>query len=52
MDNVNLNLDRDQELQKRVVALLGYYGLRHGTELVRILVNEKYKEILPSEAKQ
>lgn len=46
LDNVNINLDRDEELKKRVGALLGYYGLKHGTELVRILVNEKYKEIM------
>jgi len=38
------------ELQRRFGILMKYYGLTNNTELVRILINEKYRQAFPKEA--
>jgi hypothetical protein len=46
-----VRVELEGELQRRFVILKKYYGLENNTELVRILVNEKYKQAFPKEEK-
>jgi hypothetical protein len=45
-----VRVEFEGELQKRFEILKKYYGLENNTELVRILINEKYKQLFPKEA--
>jgi hypothetical protein len=45
-----VRVELEGELQKRFETLKKHYGLENNTELVRILVNEKYKQLFPKEA--
>ena len=38
------------ELGRRFGILMKYYGVTNNTELVRILINEKYRQAFPKEA--
>jgi hypothetical protein len=45
-----VRVELEGELKRRFEILKKYYGLENNTELVRILLNEKYKQLFPKEA--
>jgi hypothetical protein len=47
-----VRVEMEGELQKRFEILKKYYGLENNTELVRVLINEKYKQLFPKASKE
>jgi hypothetical protein len=45
-----VRVEFEGELQRRFEKLKKYYGLENGTEVVRLLVNDKYMQLFPKEA--
>jgi hypothetical protein len=45
-----VRVELEGELQRRFGILKKYYGLENNTELVRVLINDKYKQMFPKEA--
>ena len=43
-------VELEGEVKRRFDILKNYYGLKNKTEVVRTLVNEKYKQLFPKEA--
>jgi len=48
-DSSQVRVELEGELQRRFGILMKYYGLTNNTELVRILINEKYRQAFPKE---
>lgn len=44
---VLLHLEKEPELRKRFEAIKQEYGIKSNAELVRVLINSKYKELHP-----
>jgi hypothetical protein len=45
-----VRVEMEGELQRRFGILKKYYGLENNTEIVRLLINEKYAKLFPKEA--
>ena len=39
------------ELLKRLQIIKKYYGIENATEVIRVLVNDKYKQLFPNKTK-
>lgn len=49
---VRLDLEKEPILKKQFLVVKKYYVLKNNTEVVRRLINEQYKQLLPSEARK
>jgi len=49
-DTLQVRVEFEGELLKRLQTLKDYYALENATELIRVLVQEKYKQLFPKEA--
>jgi hypothetical protein len=47
---LQVRVEFEGELLKKFKAIMGYYGLENGTEAIRVLVNDKHKQLFPKEA--
>ena len=44
-NNKDLRVSIDKDLIQKIEVLKNYYGLKNTSELVRLLITEKYREI-------
>jgi metal-responsive CopG/Arc/MetJ family transcriptional regulator len=49
-DKVAFSMTFEGELAKKFDVIKRYYGLENNTEVIRILLYEKYKQLFPKEA--
>ena len=47
---LQVRVEFEGELLKKLQTIKGYYGVENATEVIRVLVNDKYKQLFPSEA--
>jgi hypothetical protein len=47
---MNVRVEFEGNLLKKLNALKGYYGVENYTDLIRLLVSDKHKQIFPKEA--
>lgn len=48
-DKVTFSTTFEGELARKFDVIKRYYGLENNTEVVRILIHDKYKELFPKE---
>ena len=51
-DTLQVRVEFEGELLKKLNIVRKYYGLENATEVIRILVNDKYKQIFPKTSKE
>ena len=44
-NNTELRVSLEEEFIKKIEKLKSYYGIKNTTELIRLLITEKYREI-------
>jgi hypothetical protein len=44
-----VRIEMEGELQRRFEILKKYFGLENNTEVVRVLINDKFKQLFPKE---
>jgi hypothetical protein len=49
-EKISFSMTFEGEVAKRFDAVRKYYGLENNTEVIRILLYEKYKQLFPKEA--
>jgi hypothetical protein len=49
-EKVNFSMTFEGEAAKRFEVVKKYYGLENNTEVIRILLYEKYNQLFPKEA--
>ena len=47
---LSFSMTMEDEVAKRFEAIKRHYGLENNTEVIRILLFEKYKQLFPKEA--
>jgi len=49
-NTLQVRVEFSGELLKRFEIIRKYYGIENATEVIRVLVNDKYKQLFPKEA--
>jgi len=49
-NTLQVRVEFSGELLKRLEIIRKYYGIENATEVIRVLVNDKYKQLFPKEA--
>jgi hypothetical protein len=50
MGKMNVRVEFEGEILQRLDCLKAYYGVENYTDLIRILVNDKHRQLFPKEA--
>jgi hypothetical protein len=50
MEKMNVRVEFEGDLLKKLDALKAYYGVENYTDLIRLLVNDKHRQLFPKEA--